>query len=207
MTDRRLTERFERALFFAAREHAAQVRKGSDTPYIAHLLGVCAIVLEHEGDEDEAIAALLHDAIEDQGGAVMRERIRREFGDRVTAIVDGCTDAEVIPKPPWRVRKEAYLAHLPGAEASVHLVSAADKLYNARAILEDYRRIGEALWERFTGGREGTLWYYRSLADQFAEVLRQPRARPLAEELSRVVAELERLAARERTARTSAAAG
>jgi (p)ppGpp synthase/HD superfamily hydrolase len=207
MTGRRLSERFETALLFAAREHAAQERKGSGTPYVAHLLGVCAIVLEHEGDEDEAISALLHDAIEDQGGAGMRERIRREFGDRVTAIVDGCTDAEVVPKPPWRARKEAYLAHLPAGEASVHLVSAADKLYNARAILADYRRVGEALWARFTGGREGTLWYYRELADRFSELLREPRARCLAEELQRVVGELEQLAANERGEPASAALG
>src|SRR5947209_2209991 len=129
----RLTLRFEDALVFATQLHAGQRRKGSATPYVAHLLAVAAIVLENEGNEDEAIAALLHDAIEDQGGAPTREMIRERFGNRVVEIVDGCTDAEVIPKPPWRARKEAYIAHLRGATPSVRLVSAADKLHNARA--------------------------------------------------------------------------
>ena len=186
-----LSPRFEDALVFAARLHAAQTRKGSGTPYIAHLLSVAALVLEQGGDEDLAIAALLHDAIEDQGGAATREAIRARFGDRVTAVVDGCTDADTQPKPPWRARKEAYLAHLPAAPPEVRLVSAADKLHNARAILADYRRMGEDLWPRFQGGKAGTLWYYRALVT----VYRHAGSTPLVEELDRTVTELERLVA------------
>jgi GTP pyrophosphokinase len=184
-----LTARFEEALAFAAHLHANQVRKGSSVPYVAHLLGVASLALEHGADEDEAIAALLHDAIEDQGGATAREEIRRRFGDAVTAIVDGCTDADVTPKPPWRGRKEAYIARIAGESPSVRLVSAADKVHNARATLADYRAVGESLWTRFQGGRDGTLWYYRALVDAF----RQAGATPLTEELDRVVSELERL--------------
>ena len=185
-----LSSRFEEALIFAARLHAKQTRKGTNIPYIAHLLEVTGIVLENGGNEDEAIAALLHDAIEDQGGALIREEIGRRFGDTVVAIVDGCTDAEVIPKPPWRARKEAYIAHIHHAPPSVRLVSAADKLHNARAILADYRVLGESLWKRFNGGKDGTLWYYRSLVEAF----RAAGTTPLIEELDRVVSELEDLA-------------
>jgi len=186
-----LTSRFEEAITFATQLHAKQLRKGTTIPYIAHLLAVTALVLENGGDEDEAIAALLHDAIEDQGGAATREAIRRRFGNRVVAIVEGCTDADVTPKPPWRARKEAYIAHLREAPASVRLVSAADKLHNARAVLADYRVLGEALWRRFHGGREGTLWYYRSVVT----ALREGGTNALIEELDRVVTELEQLAA------------
>lgn len=186
-----LTARFEEALVYATQLHAAQQRKGGAIPYIAHLLAVTSLVLEHNGNEDEAIAALLHDAIEDQGGAGTRAEIRRRFGDRVVAIVDGCTDADILPKPPWRARKEAYIAHLRTASASVRLVSAADKLHNARAILEDYRLLGEALWDRFHGGKAGTLWYYRSVVTALIAVGRTP----LIDELERVVTEIERLAA------------
>jgi GTP pyrophosphokinase len=154
------------------------------------LVGVASIALEYGANEDEAIAALLHDAIEDQGGAATREEIRRSFGDTVTAIVDGCTDAETIPKPPWRQRKEAYIAHIPVASPSVLLVSAADKLHNARSILKDYRILGEVVWKHFKGGKEGTLWYYRALVEAF----RQTESTPLIEELERVVLELEHLA-------------
>jgi GTP pyrophosphokinase len=186
-----LTSRFEEALLFATHLHAAQTRKESGTPYIAHLLSVAALVLEYGGDEDLAIAALLHDAVEDQGGAATREAIRARFGDRVTAIVDGCTDADTQPKPPWRARKEAYLAHLPQAAPEVRLVSAADKLHNARSILADYRQVGDNLWTRFRGGKAGTLWYYRALVTAY----RQAGSNPLVEELDRTVSELERLVA------------
>jgi (p)ppGpp synthase/HD superfamily hydrolase len=186
-----LGERFSQALQYAVELHRGQIRKGSGVPYVAHLLGVTALALEFGADEDEAIAALLHDAIEDQGGAATRAEIRRRFGDRVTAIVDGCTDAEVIPKPPWRERKEAYLEHLKGAPPAVCRVSAADKLHNALAILRDYRAGGEPLWERFRGGKDGTLWYYRELVAVFDVV----GPAPLAAELRRTVAEIELLAA------------
>jgi len=184
-----LTERFERALVFAARLHRDQRRKGSGVPYISHLLAVCELTIEYGGDEDEAIAALLHDAIEDQGGAMARAEILREFGERVTEIVDGCTDTDESPKPAWRPRKEKYIRHVTEASASVRLVSACDKLHNVRSILKDYRIYGEDLWSRFTGKRVGTLWYYRAMAT----ALRAAGASPVVEELERAVNELETL--------------
>lgn len=188
-----LSERFTQALTYATRLHAQQVRKGSGVPYIAHLLGVASIALEYGADEDEAIAALLHDAVEDQGGEATREEIRRYFGENVTAIVDGCTDADTTPKPPWRQRKEAYITHILTASPSVVLVSAADKLYNAQSILKDYRVLGDSVWQRFQGGRDGTLWYYRAIVDAF----NQTGITPLVAELGRVVSELEVLAGKE----------
>lgn len=182
--------RFEEALLYAARVHAVQRRKGTTIPYITHLLAVAAIVGEHGGTEDEVIAALLHDAVEDQGGEARLADIRARFGYEVAAIVWGCTDAETTPKPPWRARKETYIAHLADAIPSVLLVSSADKLHNARAILADLRVQDEQLWDRFNGGKAGTLWYYRALSDAYA----RREAGPIADELARVVAEIERLA-------------
>lgn len=187
-----LSSRFTEALVYAAQLHAAQTRKVSGAPYVSHLLRVCGIALEFGADEDEAIAALLHDAIEDQGGPATREEIRRRFGDRVVEIVDGCTDTDQKPKPPWRQRKEAYLAHLRDASPSVRLVSASDKLDNARSLLASCRELGDAVWQRFTGGRDGTLWYYQSVV----AVLQSFGPHPLVEELHLAVAELERLAHR-----------
>jgi len=184
-----LSDKFTEALVYAAQLHATQIRKGSGVPYIAHLLGVASIALEYGANESEAIAALLHDAIEDQGGAKIRDEIQQRFGETVAAIVEGCTDTDLTPKPPWRDRKEAYLAHIPHTVASVRLVSAADKLYNCQSILKDYRQIGDEIWQRFTGKKEGTLWYYRSLVNAF----RQVETTPLIEELDRVVSELEQL--------------
>jgi (p)ppGpp synthase/HD superfamily hydrolase len=185
-----LTGRFERALVMAARLHRDQRRKGSGVPYVSHLLAVCELTLEYGGDEDEAIAALLHDAIEDQGGAVARAEIFQQFGPRVTEIVDGCTDTDESPKPAWRARKEAYIRNVENASASVRLVSACDKLHNARSLVMDYRIYGEDLWQRFTGRREGTLWYYRAMIN----ALRASSSSPVVEELDRVVTELETLA-------------
>jgi len=156
-----------RAFQFAAEKHAGQTRKASTIPYIAHLMGVASLVLEAGGDEDLAIAALLHDVVEDCGGAPMLKEVRRRFGARVAKVVDGCTDSDTHPKPPWRERKENYLRHLKTADADTRLVSAADKLNNVRSILADYRELGESLWSRFNGGRDGTLWYYRVLLDEF----------------------------------------
>jgi (p)ppGpp synthase/HD superfamily hydrolase len=183
-----LSDRYKDALTFAFDLHQQQTRQGSGVPYVAHLIGVSSLALEYGADEDEAIAALLHDAVEDQGGRETLVRIVSRFGDRVAAIVEGCTDAVDPPKPPWRKRKETYLQHLRAASRSVQLVSSCDKLYNARAIVGDYRRIGEAVWTRFSGGREGTLWYYRALADVF------PAELPPAAELRRVVDEMDHLA-------------
>jgi (p)ppGpp synthase/HD superfamily hydrolase len=186
----RLGPRFLRAFEFAAKKHTGQTRKASTIPYIAHLMGVASLVLEAGGDEDLAIAALLHDVVEDCGGAPVLKEVRRRFGARVAKVVDGCTDANTTPKPPWRERKENYLRHLAHADADIRLVSAADKLNNVRSILSDYREIGEFVWARFNGGREGTLWYYLSLRDEF---LRDGRNR-ITRELELAVNELELLA-------------
>lgn len=187
-----LTPRFEEALLLALHWHGEQRRKGSGAPYIAHLLGVCALVLEAHGSEDEAIAALLHDAIEDgDDAAAVRRTIRERFGQQVLDIVEGCTDSDTHPKPPWRERKERYIAHLADGSPSVHRVASADKLYNARSIVQDYRADGESLWARFAGGRDGTLWYYRALCDALSTVAPSP----MTEELERVFDELERLTA------------
>jgi len=163
----KLGPRFLKAFLFAVEKHAGQVRKASTTPYIAHLMGVASLALEFGGDEDMSIAALLHDVVEDCGGAAMRQEVKRRFGTRVAKIVDGCTDSDTFPKPPWRERKENYLRHLKRADADTRLVSAADKLNNVRSILSDYRVVGESIWERFNGRREGTLWYYRALLKEF----------------------------------------
>src|SRR5215210_4381152 len=179
------TEKFEKALVRASRLHRDQVRKGTDVPYITHLLAVASIVGENGGTEDEVVAALLHDAPEDQGGEVRLEEIRAHFGDEVAEIVDGCTDTYEDPKPPWRERKERYLAHLASATDSVRLVSSADKLHNARTVLADYRLVGEDLWTRFNGKKEGTLWYYRAVAEAL------PGEISIVGELDRVVSEIE----------------
>src|SRR5215470_11107942 len=162
-----LSPRFLEAFQFAAEKHAGQTRKASTIPYIGHLMGVASLVLEAGGDEDLAIAALLHDVVEDCGGAPMLKEVQRRFGKRVAEVVDGCTDAYEIPKPPWRERKESYLRRLNRENADTRLVSAADKLNNVRSILSDYRIVGESVWSRFHGGREGTLWYYRTLRGEF----------------------------------------
>jgi (p)ppGpp synthase/HD superfamily hydrolase len=163
----KLGPRFLGAFTFAAEKHSGQVRKASTIPYITHLMGVASLVLEAGGDEDLAIAALLHDVVEDCGGAAMLKEVRRLFGTRVAKVVDGCTDADTYPKPPWRERKEKYLRRLKKENADTRLVSAADKLNNVRSILSDYRAVGESVWSRFNGGRDGTLWYYRTLRDEF----------------------------------------
>jgi len=185
----RLTKRFEEALVYSTKLHASQKRKASNIPYIAHLLGVTSLVLEDGGYEDEAIAALLHDAVEDQGGEKTLDEIQRRFGERVAMIVQGCTDSYTLPKPPWQERKDNYIDNLRRAILEVRRVSLADKLYNARALLKTYRQIGEITWERFNGGRVGTLWYYRTLVSIF----KQTGDDYMAAELERVVSELERL--------------
>lgn len=164
-----LTNRFEQALVYASRLHRKQIRKGSNIPYISHLLSVTALVLEDGGDEDEAIAALLHDAVEDQGGQATREVIFDMFGVKVAEIVDGCSDTNTIPKPPWLQRKQQYIDNLRGASASIRKVSLADKLHNARSILRDLSNNGESTWGKFKGGKEGTLWYYQTLLQLFLE--------------------------------------
>ena len=184
----RLTDAFD----YARALHANQVRKGTTVPYIAHLLGVAALVIDHGGDEDQAMAALLHDATEDQGrGGRTRAEIEAKFGARVARIVEGCTDADTIPKPPWRERKEAYLAHLGHAPIEVRRVAAADKLHNARAILVDYRHMGERLWARFNAGRDEQLWYYRNLVTVLRSADATGESAGLVDQLDDVVTALE----------------
>ncbi len=188
-----LTAEFDRALLLAARIHRGQFRKGSDIPYLTHLMSVAALVLEDGGDESQAIAALLHDALEDT--AVTAEEIEAEFGATVRAIVVGCTDTTQKPKPPWRPRKQAYVEHLRDeSDPGTLRVALADKLHNARAILADYRVVGDELWSRFNAGRTDVLWFQRSLADLFRD--QRVLASPMIDELDRVVSGLERLVSR-----------
>ena len=182
-----LTERFDDAFAYAVQLHRNQVRKGTSIPYISHLMAVSGLVLEHGGSEDQAIAGLLHDAAEDQGGQAVLELIEQRFGPVVAEIVADCTDAWTDPKPPWRERKKAYLAHLPSKPQRSLLVSLADKTHNARAILLDHDVIGPEIWRRFNVGREETLWYYGQLRAFFSEAL--PGC--LARELARIVSQLE----------------
>lgn len=192
MMNQMLSSRFEGALILATRLHTNQVRKGARIPYVAHLLAVTALVLEDGGDEDQAIAALLHDAVEDQGGIETLDEIRRRFGERVAHIVLGCSDSFESPKPPWRERKENYLSHLREADIDILRVSLADKLHNACSILGDLQQHGNVIWERFKGGEDGTLWYYRSLVDVF----REKDFSPMVGELQRVFNEIDGLTKR-----------
>ncbi len=168
-----LTDRFRSAFAWASELHTEQVRKGTGIPYIAHLMAVAAIVLEHGGSEDEAIAALLHDAVEDQGGAPILAEIRTRFGGDVASIVEGCTDAAPAKggsKGPWKKRKQAYIDHVAKERnRSVLLVSVADKLHNARSISADFEDIGDDLWSRFNAGRDDILWYYAELVAAFGQ--------------------------------------
>ncbi len=186
-----LTPRLALALALAIEAHNGQKRKGTQIPYVAHPMAVAAIALEHGADEDQAIAALLHDAVED-GGAPYAERIRQQFGDRVAAIVDGCTDG--VPdanghKEDWKPRKLRYIAHLEQASDDVMLVSGADKLHNARAIVSDLQRIGQVVFERFTAPRDETLWYYDELAKAHTR-----RGTPVAAALRQTVDRMKELA-------------
>ena len=187
-----LTDRFDDALAYASRLHRSQIRKGSEIPYVSHLLAVAAIALENGADEDQAIAALLHDAVEDQGGLVQLEAVRARFGEDVAAMVADCTDAHEEPKPAWHLRKQAYIASLAHKPPRSLAVSLADKTHNAAAINADLRAHGAAVWSRFTGGKGGTLWYYRALANAFRE--KAPGI--AAERFAREVDEMEELATR-----------
>jgi (p)ppGpp synthase/HD superfamily hydrolase len=183
-----LTERFDEALAYVAHLHRTQLRKGGDIPYLGHLLSVSSLVIEGGGTEPQAIAGLLHDAVEDQGGAPILAEIRAKFGDDVATIVDQCSDTDVVPKPPWKARKEAYIAHLDTASDDTILVSLADKLDNARALLRDYRIVGAELWQRFSvNDPKEHLWYYRSLL----EVFKDRNQTWLVDELDRVITTLE----------------
>lgn len=192
-----LTDRFDEALTYAREHHQDDWRKGTDIPYVSHLLAVCSLVLDMEGSEDEAIAALLHDVIEDGGGVEAEVVIRERFGDDVARIVRACSDTDEQPKPPWQERKQAYIDAIAHKRPDELRVSLADKVHNARAILLDLRIHGGELWTRFSAGRDQQLWYYGALADQFTARradLGVP-AGPLVDELQRVVAEIGRVSA------------
>lgn len=183
-----LGPRFEEALRYVLRVHGGQTRRATTIPYVAHLLGVASLVLGDGGGEDEAIAALLHDAVEDQGGAERMEDIRRRFGDRVGGLVAACTEIHGEPKPPWRVRKEAYLEHLRRLEDEGALrVSLADKLDNARSMVADRRVMGDGLFDRFNAPKDSQRWYYEQLVDAFSS---SPLKGPMVEELREQVAVL-----------------
>ncbi len=184
----RLGPRLQRAFRYAAEQHAGQTRKQSAVPYLSHLMAVTSLVLEGGGDEDMAIAALLHDVVEDCGGMPRLREVRKLFGSRVAKIVEGCTDSFSNPKLPWIIRKSEYLQRLKHEDAETRLVSASDKLHNVRTVIADYRQDEESIWKRFSGGREGTLWYYRALSDEFQR--RKPNR--ITRELAIAVRELEK---------------
>ena len=186
----RLGPRLQKAFRYAAEKHAGQTRKQTAVPYLSHLMAVSSLVLEGGGDEEMAIAALLHDVVEDCGGMPRLREVRRLFGARVAKIVEGCTDSFSDPKLPWIVRKNEYLKRLKHEDAETRLVSASDKLHNVRTVIADYRRDGESIWKRFSGGRDGTLWYYRALNDEF----QRRKANRITSELAIVVRELGKMA-------------
>ena len=183
-----LGERFVDALGYAANAHAGQLRGGDGQPYVAHLLRVTGLVIQEGGSEDESIAALLHDAVEDQGGLERLEDIRRRYGHVVADIVDECTDSYGKPRPPWRQRKEQYLSELGNSSPGALLVSLADKLDNVRTMVRGLRMLGEAFWERSGKSPEDAHWYYGTLAERFAEL----RPGSMAEEFSSAVEALDR---------------
>ena len=193
---RPLTSRFDHALLFASQVHRYQDRKKTGIPYLSHLMGVASITLDYGGDEDMGIAALLHDAAEDHGGRAMLHSIEQMFGPRVAKIVDGCTDSygdDESKKPKWYPRKLRYLRKISGEDAETRFVSAADKLYNARAVLRDLRQSGESAFDRFSAPKVKVLWYYRSLVREFRAGGVTAMLKPLLDDLDRVVTELEHL--------------
>ena len=192
----RLSSRVARAFGFALRAHGAQTRKGTTIPYVSHVMAVASLVLDYGGSEDQVVAALLHDTVEDCG--VTYAQLRRQFGAPVARIVKDCTDAETLPKPPWKARKQRYIDHLRrGDNPSSLLVSAADKLHNARAIVHDVKHDGKAVWKRFHAGPDEILWYYQSLLAIFRRRAREvpPAFRLLVQDLAGTIKEMKRLAA------------
>jgi (p)ppGpp synthase/HD superfamily hydrolase len=182
--------RLQKAFRYAAEKHAGQTRKQTAVPYLSHLMAVTSLVLEAGGDEDMAIAALLHDVVEDCGGAPRLREVRKLFGQRVAKIVEGCTDSFSDPKLPWIVRKNEYLERLRHEDEETRLVSASDKLHNVRTVIADHRTDGEKIWRRFSGKRDGTLWYYRALNQEFQRGRKKNRT---TRELGIAVAELNRI--------------
>ena len=187
------SKRLEEAFAFAHDLHRDQTRKGSDIPYVTHLMGVAALVGEFGGDEDQVIGALLHDAAEDQGGVETVALIRERFGETVAAYVEGCSDTLTTPKPPWLERKKAFIESTREAPPTLRLLIAADKLYNARSMVADFSVVGHALWDRFSVDCESTLWYHREMLD----VLRQGWDNPILGELENAIHRLDEAAAGE----------
>lgn len=183
-----LSARFTQAFAYAQQLHANQYRKGGSIPYLSHLMSVAALVLEDNGTEEDAIAALLHDAVEDQGGVETLEHIRGQFGDTIAGYVDALSDARGTPKPPWRQRKLQYFQQLRKAPPSVLHIAISDKLHNARSIVLDSEGYGDRIWERFKTGKSGTIWYYRTFMQLCQEQGCTSRHLP---ELSLVVSRLE----------------
>ena len=181
--------RFRYAFDYAATLHAADLRKGARIPYLSHLLEVCSIVMRYGGNEDAAIAALLHDAAEDHGGKARLVDIQRNFGKAVASIVEECTDTTSRPKESWEIRKRNYVKHVPSASRGGLLVSAADKLANVRSILADHYIVGDDVYKRFKRPKRRTLWYYNALSRAFTAHF----PGDLAKELRRTVAELNRV--------------
>jgi (p)ppGpp synthase/HD superfamily hydrolase len=187
----KLTGQFSKALVYAELKHHNQVRKGGDIPYLGHLLSVAGLAINDGGSEEQAIAALLHDCVEDAGGPSTLDEIRKNFGGDVARIVDECSDTDVEPKPPWRERKAAYIQHLGEVGVDTLLVSVADKLDNARSMLRDYHEHGPTLWQRFTVKNPNDhLWYYDGLLDAYRQ---RGLDSWMVDELGRVVEELRRL--------------
>ena len=162
-----LGTRFDSAVAYARELHSSQKRKGTQIPYLSHLVGAAALVMDQGGDEDEVVAALLHDALEDHPDKTSFAEIEQRFGEKVARIVLACSDAVEHPKPPWHARKEAYLHHLADQPDDVLRVSLADKLHNARSIVADWRIIGDEVWDKFSVGRDDQVWYYTSLLEVF----------------------------------------
>jgi (p)ppGpp synthase/HD superfamily hydrolase len=189
--DNQLTPIMYTALELAFRLHGHDARKESQIPYLAHLLSVCALVQLDGGSQEEAIAALLHDAIEDKSTQISREEIGKQFGQKVLNIVkissDTPSDYVGGPKPPWKERKQAYIKHIYETDPALLRVTVADKVDNARAILADYQRIGDEVWKRFNAGKDGQLWYYKSCVEAFAAAGFKG---PLLEELRKLVDQL-----------------
>lgn len=184
-----LKQRFSEALEYATTLHSKQIRKGSDTPFITHLLSVSALILEDGGSEDEAIAGLLHDAVEDQGGLIRLEEIKVKFGDNVAGIILECSESHTHPKPPWKDRKMASIRKMNNVSDSAIRVILADKIHNARSIIHEYHKHGEKFWDSFKAGKEGTVWYYKEILS----VLQKRTFSVLLDELSQLVLTIENL--------------
>ena len=185
-----MSERFAEAVAMANELHSGQFRKGTKIPYISHPLIVAGTVLQNGGDEDEAIAAVLHDTVEDCGGKPVMEKIRQRFGEKIAGLVSGCTETDVQPKPPWRERKERYIQNIKSASPSVRLISCADKLHNAASILSEYKKVGAKVWDRFKGDKSETLWFYSAMVSALRAA---GEDRPILDELEATVKALRSL--------------